>query len=72
MTFSNTTVSVFSVLELTTLELSLEIELAKVLVVRLLGGPIAIEVQECCTAKVDLPWLVNEEIDDHFLSTAAA
>ena len=61
-----------SELELTALALSFEIHLAEVDVVSLLSRICAIEVEECSTTEVGFTRLVNDEVNDSFLSTAAA
>jgi hypothetical protein len=61
-----------SELELTALEFSLEVELAEVLSVGAVNSPPSLEVEESCSAEVDLPWVINESVHDQFLNTAAA
>jgi hypothetical protein len=57
--------------ELVTLELSLEVDLSEVGVVGRLGLDLVVEVEESCASEVDLPRVVNEEVDDELFSTAA-
>jgi hypothetical protein len=61
-----------SCLELSAFESPLEVELAKVVVVSRSHLPVAVEVEERTATEVDLPWVIHEEVDDHFLCTAAA
>ena len=61
-----------SSLEFPALDSSLEVDLAEVLVVSLLGGIGTIEVEEGSTSEVSFPWVVNQEVHDCFLCTAAA
>jgi len=60
------------VLELTALELSLEVELAKIRVVGAIGCPPPLEVEESSTSKVNLAWVINEHSYNQFLRTASA
>jgi hypothetical protein len=61
-----------SVLELSALESSLEIELAEVMAVGLVHLLVSVKVEESCTAEVYPVWVINDEVDDLLLETAAA
>lgn len=62
----------YSILELTALEPSLEVYLAEVRVVGLLGSPQSLEVKEGSASEVNLAWVINEHGHNEFLSTASA
>ena len=61
-----------SILELSALELSLEVYLAEVRVVGLLGSIQSLEVEEGSASEVNLAWVINEHGHNEFLSTASA
>ena len=57
--------------ELVALEFALEVELAEVGVVCRLSLDSVVEVEESTATEVDLPWVINDEVDNELLCTAA-
>ena len=70
--FASTRLVLKSVLELIALESSLEIELPEVLSVSAGDSILTVEVEESCTAEVDLAWMINESANNEFLDVEAA
>ena len=71
-TLASSAAANYSILELTALEPSLEVYLAEVRVVGLLGSPQSLEVKEGSASEVNLAWVINEHGHNEFLSTASA